>query len=447
MSAAFDLAVRGGTIVSHDGIAAADIGILNGRIAAIGAIPAGAAAQDISATGLHVLPGVIDTQVHFREPGLEHKEDLSTGTAAAALGGVTAVFEMPNTKPSTSTADAIADKVRRAEGRVHTDIAFFVGATGDNTALLAKLERLPGCCGVKVFMGASTGDLLVEDDARLAEILRNGSRRMAVHAEDEPRLRDRKAIASSGGGAKLHPEWRDAESARRATERILRLARAFGRRVHVLHVTTAEEMPLLAQYRDVATVEVTPQHLTLAAPECYERLGTLAQMNPPIRDARHRDALWAGLRAGVVDVIGSDHAPHTLEEKAKAYPASPSGMPGVQTLLPLMLDHVSAGRLSLLRLMDLTSAGPARIYGISGKGRIALGYDGDLTLVDLKRRETIAESWLASRCGWSPFTGMTVTGWPVATIVRGHVAMRDAELSQPKGAPVRFLDTLPAAAR
>ena len=291
MNPSFDLAIRGGTIVSHDGIAVGDIAVKEGRIAAIGQVPPHSAATELAAAGLHVLPGVIDTQVHFREPGLEHKEDLATGTAAAALGGVTAVFEMPNTKPSTSTAEAIADKVRRASGRAHTDFAFFVGATGDNTAALPHLERLPGCCGVKIFMGASTGDLLVDDDQRLAEILRNGSRRVAVHAEDEPRLRERKSIAASGGGAELHPVWRDAESARLATERLLRLARQFGRRVHVLHVTTADEMPLLAQYRDVATVEVTPQHLTLAAPDCYERLGTLAQMNPPIRDARHREGI------------------------------------------------------------------------------------------------------------------------------------------------------------
>jgi dihydroorotase len=212
--------------------------------------------------------------------------------------------------------------------------------------------------------------------------------------------------------------------------------------VHVLHVTTADEMPLLAQNRDVATVEVTPQHLTLAAPECYERLGTYAQMNPPIRDGRHREGLWAALRAGIVDVIGSDHAPHTREEKAKTYPNSPSGMPGVQTLVPLMLDHVNAGRLSLLRLMDLTSAGPARIYGIAAKGRIVLGYDADFTLVDLKRKQKIEESWLASRCGWSPFAGMTVTGWPVASIVRGEFAMRDGALQAPRGAAVRFQETL-----
>jgi len=301
----------------------------------------------------------------------------------------------------------------------------------------------PGCCGVKIFMGASTGSLLVEDDETLFEVLRHGRRRVAVHAEDEARMRERVAIARDGADPTFHPEWRDVETARRATERILRLARRAGRRVHVLHITTAEELPLLAAHKDIATVEVTPQHLTLSAPDCYERLGTLVQMNPPIREAGHREALWRAVAAGIVDVIGSDHAPHTREEKAKPYPSSPSGMPGVQTLLPLLLDHMNAGRLSLARLIDLTSAGPARIYGIARKGRIAVGFDADLSIVDLKARREITGDWLAAKCGWSPFEGMTVTGWPMATVVRGRVVMREAELlGDPAGAPVEFWDTL-----
>ena len=236
--------------------------------------------------------------------------------------------------------------------------------------------------------------------------------------------------------------WRDAETARLATERLLRLARAAKRRVHVLHTTTAEEMVLLAAARDIATVEVTPQHLTLVAPDCYERLGSFAQMNPPIRDAAHRAALWRAIDEGVVDVIGSDHAPHTREEKAKPYPDTPSGMPGVQTLLPIMLDHVAAGRLTLARLVDLTSADPARIYGMIGKGSIAEGYDADISVVDLNAKRRITNQWIASRCGWTPFDGMQVTGWPIATIIRGQVVMREgALLGEPIGAPLRFAET------
>ena len=223
----------------------------------------------------------------------------------------------------------------------------------------------------------------------------------------------------------------------------MRIAREKNRRIHVLHITTADEMPLLAQYKDIATVETKPQHLTLEAPDCYDRLGTFAQMNPPIRDAAHRAGVWAGIQAGIIDVIGSDHAPHTRDEKSGTYPKTPSGMPGVQTLVPLMLNHVHEGRLTLERFVDLTAHGPQRIYNIAGKGRIAVGYDGDLTLVDLAAKRTITEDWIASKCGWTPFAGMEVTGWPMATIIRGNVVMRDGELiAQQIGERVRFSDCL-----
>ena len=444
MDKAFDLVLSGGTIVTPGGEIRADVGVRAGRIARIAALDAGAAEMSVDCTGLHVLPGVIDTQVHFREPGMEHKEDLATGTKAAVAGGVTAVFEMPNTKPMTVSAEALSDKLARAAGRAYCDYAFFVGATADNADKLRELERLPGCSGVKIFMGSSTGDLLVSDDATLAAVLASGTRRLAVHAEDEDRLIERKTIVAEGADVAEHPHWRDTETAVRATTRLLTLARAARRRVNVLHITTAAEMALLAEYRDVATVEVTPQHLTLTAPDCYRRLGSRAQMNPPIRDAAEQAGLWRAVTEGVVDVIGSDHAPHTLEEKAKPYPQTPSGMPGVQTLVPVMLDHVAAGRLTLARFVDLTSAGPARLYGIAGKGRIAVGYDADFTIVDLKARRTISDSAMFSRSGWTPFDGMEVTGWPVATVIRGRAVMRDGEVVEPpSGVPVRFSECLP----
>ncbi len=438
----YDLLLKGGTVVSHSGIAPADIGVRAGRIVAIGDLDPASAAETIDCTGLHVLPGIIDTQVHFREPGGEHKEDLETGSRAAVLGGVTGVFEMPNTSPATTTAEAIADKVRRATDRMFCDFAFYAGATAENADTLGELEQLPGVCGVKVFMGSSTGNLLVADDATLARVLAAISRRAAFHSEDEDRLEARKGERITGD-PRSHPAWRDAETAVRSTTRLLRLARAAGKRIHVLHVSTAEELPLLAQARDFASVEVTPHHLTLAAPECYERLGTLAQMNPPVREARHREALWRAVASGLVDVLGSDHAPHLPEEKATDYPASPSGMPGVQTLVPVMLDHVNAGRLSLQRFVDLMCEGPHRLFQIAGKGRIAQGYDADFTVVDLKARRTITNDWIASRCGWTPYDGMRVTGWPVMTIVRGRVVMREDEITGTgTGRPMRFMETL-----
>jgi len=428
-------------VVSDGKSAIADIGVVDGRIAEIGSLASGAD-RVIEAAGLHVLPGVIDSQVHFREPGAEHKEDLESGSRGAVAGGVTAVFEMPNTSPPTTSADALADKVARATNRMFCDFAFYVGATRENIGELGRLERLPGAAGVKVFAGSSTGSLLVDDDASLKAIIETIGRRAAFHSEDEARLNARKGLRRPGDPAS-HSEWRDPEAALISTQRLVGFAEAADARIHVLHVTTAQEMAYLAGHKQVASVEVTPQHLTLAAPEAYEVLGTKAQMNPPIRDAEHRDALWEGLRAGTVDVMGSDHAPHTLDEKSKPYPASPSGMTGVQTLVPVMLDHVNAGRLSLERFVDLTSHGPQRIFGIAGKGRIAQGYDADLTIVDLKAERTIEDAWIESKSGWTPFAGRKVTGWPVGTIVRGHCAMWQGVIAEAAhGQAVRFEATV-----
>ncbi|MEZ5896607.1 MAG: dihydroorotase [Parvularculaceae bacterium] len=442
MGQSFDQILKGGVVVNHDGAAARDVGVNAGRIAVIGDLATASAGEVIDCRGLHILPGVIDTQVHFREPGPTHKEDLESGSRAAVLGGVTAVFEMPNTNPLTTTAAAIEDKLSRAHHRMYCDHAFYVGATHENPAALTELENLPGVCGVKIFMGASTGDLLVEDDAGVLEVLRHGRRRVAVHSEDEFMLRERRQLAREGDW-NSHAEVRSVEAAVSSTRRLLQLARQARRRIHVLHISTADEIPLLAAAKDIATAEATPQHLTLAAPDCYDRLKGLAQMNPPLRDAKHRAGIWAGLAQGVIDVIGSDHAPHTLEEKQRPYPASPSGMPGVQTLLPVMLNHVAEGRLSLARLVDLVCHGPNRIFGIACKGRIAAGYDADFTLVDLSRKQTITHDWSASKCGWTPYDGLTVTGWPVGTILRGNVVMRDGELlGSALGEPMRFQEAL-----
>jgi dihydroorotase len=444
MADSFDIVFKGATLVNHTGEGEADLGIRGGRITAIGDIGEGLANETIDATGLHILPGVIDTQVHFREPGMEHKEDLETGSRAAVLGGVTAVFEMPNTKPPTTSREALASKVAAATGRMHCDFAFFVGATHDNVDELDELELLPGAAGVKVFAGSSTGNLLVDDEETLARVLANIRRRASFHSEDEARLNDRMSLQREGDPSS-HTEWRDPIAALVSTERLLRLATEAGKRIHILHVSTAAEMGLLALHKDVASVEVTPQHLTLATPDAYDRLGTRAQMNPPLRDRAHQEQLWWGLSQGVVDVLGSDHAPHTFDEKSGSYPATPSGMPGVQTLVPVMLDHVNAGRLSLARFVDLTSAGPQRLFGIAGKGRIAVGYDADLTIVDLKAERVVEDAWLGSKCGWSPFTGQTFKGWPVGTVVRGRLAMWDGELGTADGAPVRFGEALPKA--
>ncbi|MGZ5279045.1 MAG: dihydroorotase [Pseudobdellovibrionaceae bacterium] len=422
------------------------IGVKEGKIRYIGNdnVPA---AQIIDGRGLHLLPGIIDSQVHMREPGMIHKEDLGSGTQAAALGGVTSVFEMPNTNPPTTTAELHADKMRRAREKAWVNYAFYVGASHENVDTLAELEKLPSCPGIKIFMGSSTGSLLVEDDPTLERIFRTGFRRLIFHAEDEDRLRERKQIAIDSKDVRNHPVWRDEETALRATQRLLKLCEKTGRPMHVLHITTAEEMDLLRKTKaqksnpasKLISVEVLPQHLTLAAPECYERLGTLAQQNPPIRDQRHQDALWKAVLDGTVDILGSDHAPHTLEEKKREYPNSPGGMPGVQTIVPIMLNHVNQGKLPLSRLVELMCENPRHIFGCQSKGRIAIGLDADFTLVDMKKTRTIENKWIVSRCGWTPFDGMKTTGWPVATFVGGVPVMQDNHLvGTAKGQPVEF---------
>ncbi len=438
----FDLVIKNGTCILPSGEVLADIAIESGKIVEIGKIDSNLAAKTINASGLHVLPGIIDSQVHFREPGLEHKEDLAHGTKAAILGGVTSIFEMPNTNPPTTSKDALADKLQRASKTAWCNYAFFVGGTPDPNINWHELEMLPGCAGIKIFMGSSTGSLLVAEDEALTQILSQTTRRVAVHAEDEQRLKQRHHIAIEGAHPKYHPIWRDEQTALFATTRILRIARTLAKQIHVLHVTTKEEMELLAKNKDIATVESLPQHLTFNSSD-YDRLGTRLQMNPPIRAQEHQDALWHALNVGIIDVIGSDHAPHTLEEKAKTYPNTPSGMPGVQTILPIMLNFVNQGKLSLLRLVDLLSTGPARVYQAIGKGRIAVGYDGDITIVDMNKTYTIDDKDMATKCKWTPFHGMTIKGKAIYTIIGGRIVMQEDEIiGIAGGKAVKFIPTL-----
>ncbi len=441
----YDLILKNGICVLPEGTHAADIGVKDQKIIAIlPNIPSDHADQTLDCTGLHILPGVIDTQVHFREPGMTHKETLETGMKAAALGGVTAIFEMPNTNPLTTTPEALQDKLDKAAQGAWTDYAFYFGGTAQNAKNLREWENLKGVCGIKIFMGSSTGDLLVATDEEVAAVLSNGKRIVAVHAEDEMMMKENKIkILGDSTDVKMHPVWRSEEGCLSATTRLVNIARKYGRRIHVLHITTRQEMEFLAKNKDIASVEVLANHLTLHAPECYERLGTHAQQNPPIREKHHQMALWRGIDDGTVDILGSDHAPHTLEEKAGVYPSTPSGTPGVQTLVPIMLNHINNGKLTLERFVDLTAYGPNRLHQIASKGRIAHGYDADFTVVDMKAKRTITNAQQASKCGWTPFDGVNVQGWPKMTIIRGNIVMRDDELlGPPVGQPVAFREIL-----
>lgn len=437
-----NLLIRGGTVVSESSASPADIWIENGRVARVA--PGLAASGDtpiLEAAGKLVFPGLIDPQVHFREPGAEHKEDLGSGSLAALAGGVTSFLEMPNTRPPTTTPELLEDKLARAAGRAHSDHAFFLGATSENAEQLGEWEQSPGCSGVKVFMGSSTGTLLVPDDETLERVLRSGRRRVAVHSEDETRLSERYAAIRPGTPVTQHPEVRDVECAVRATRRLLDMCEKTRRPVHLLHVSTAEEIDMMRE-RDLGellTAEVTPNHLFLTAPECYEKWGSRVQMNPPVRTQRHRDALREALADGTLSCIGSDHAPHTLEEKARPYPECPSGIPGVQTILGLLLTAVRDGWLRLEDIPRVTSGGPARVFGIENKGSLAPGSDGDVVIVDPDETGPLPEDWLRSRAGYSPYVGTPLAGWPIVSVLRGRIAYRDhAPTIEPSGKPVRF---------
>jgi dihydroorotase len=440
MAEHYDLLIRNGTCVLPWGQEATDIGVRGDHIAALGVPATAGASTVIDATGLHVLPGLIDPHVHLRDPGDKTVETIPTGTKAAVLGGLAAVFDMPNTTPSIVDAEKLQWKQGYAEHAAWCDMGLYVGGTKTNIPELGNLELCRGCCGIKIFAGSSTGDLMVEDDEHLEKVMRSGRRRIAYHSEDEYRLRARKSMYKSGDPYAYHMEWRDEECAFLGTRRLMALARRTGRPAHILHVSTAEELDYLKGYRDICTCEMLVNHLTQVAPDCYERLKGFGVMNPPIRGQRHMDAAWKAINDGTVDTIGSDHAPHSRDKKLLPWPDCPGGLTGVQTLVPIMLNHVNAGRLSLNRMVDLMCAGPARVYGAVGKGRIAAGYDADFTLVDLKHQRRIEDSWIVSPCGWTPFAGMDITGWPVSTIIRGNVVMRDdTVLGAPIGKLVKFV--------
>ena len=416
-----------------------DIGIKDGKIISMGNLKKELSLKVVNCSNLVILPGVIDTQVHFRDPGLTHKEDIESGSKSAVLGGITAFCEMPNTKPLTVSEFELRKKIEKSEKVSWCDYSFFVGATSKNIPNLNVYEKLTGCAGVKIFMGSSTGELLVHDYEMLLKIMENGSRRVAVHAEDEERLKDRFKFYNKYNDARYHPTWRDPKSALLATKKIMDIANKANRPLHILHISSANEMKLLQKKSRLISVEVTPQHLTLNSPECYNKLGTYAQMNPPIRSKYHQDELWKGIENGTVDVIGSDHAPHTIEEKQIEYPNSPSGMPGTQTMLPLMLNEVSKNKIKLSKLVSLLCTRPAEIYKMKNRGKIEEGYLASLTVIDLNLVKSLKKSDIKSRCAWSPFTDKLLKGWPVMTIINGDIAMQNQTLrNRPKVQEIIF---------
>ena len=437
MSDNFSLVIKNGSCYIEGKLTKVDLGLSGNKIKKIGKIELNSS-KVFDATNKVVLPGIIDTQVHFREPGSTDAEDLESGSRAAVLGGVTALFEMPNTNPPTSNLAEFEKKLQLAKDRMHSNYAFYFGATPENIEQLSQLKNLKGCCGIKLFAGSSTGNLLVDKEADIEKVISNSDRIVSIHSEDEEILKVRKKFIKKGD-VHSHPIWRDVESAMSSTRRVVKIAERYNKKIHVLHVTTKEEVDFLAMHKKNVTFETTPQHLTLYAPNCYDKLGTYAQMNPPLRTKEHYDRLWVAIKNNIVDVLGSDHAPHTKENKNKEYPNSPSGMPGVQTIFPVMIDHVNKGKLSLEQLIKLMCENPCRIFGIKNKGYIKEEYDADLTIVDMKKDKVIKNEMIASKCGWTPFHDYKVKGFPIATIVNGSIVMENGKIiSNQVGKPLDF---------
>ena len=437
MSDNFSLIIKNGSCYIDGKLTKTDIGLSGNKIKKIGKIELNSS-KVYDATDKIVLPGIIDTQVHFREPGSTDAEDLESGSRAAVLGGVTALFEMPNTNPPTSNLVEFDKKLQAAKNRMHSNYAFYFGATPDNTNQLAKLKDVEGCCGVKLFAGSSTGNLLVDKEADIEKVISSSDRIVSIHSEDEDIIKLRKKFIKKGD-VHSHAEWRNVEVAMSSTRRVVKIAERYNKKIHVLHVTTREEVDFLAMHKKNVTFETTPQHLTMYAPDCYDKLGTYAQMNPPLRTKEHYDRLWVAIKNNIVDVLGSDHAPHLKANKDKEYPNSPSGMPGVQTIFPVMLDHVNKGKLSLQQLINLMCENPCKIFGIKNKGYLKEGYDADLTIADMNKEVVIKNEMIASKCGWTPFNNHKVKGFPVATIVNGYLVMSDGKVVvESKGTPLKF---------
>ncbi len=437
MSDNFSLIIKNGSCYVDGKLTRKDIGLLDNKIKKIGKIELNSS-KVYDATDKVVLPGIIDTQTHFREPGSTDVEDLESGSRAAVLGGITSLFEMPNTNPPTSNLIEFDKKLQLAKNRMHSNYAFYFGATPENIDQLSKLKDLEGCCGVKLFAGSSTGKLLVDKEADIEKVISNSDRIVSIHSEDEEILKLRKKFIKKGD-VHSHPDWRNAECAMSSTRRVVKIAERYNKRIHVLHVTTKEEVDFLAMHKKNVTFEITPQHLTLYAPDCYNKLGAYAQMNPPLRTKEHYDRLWVAIKNNIVDILGSDHAPHSKENKNKEYPNTPSGMPGVQTIFPVMLDHVNNGKLTLNQLIKLMCENPCRIFGIKNKGYIKEGYDADLTIADMNKEVVIKDEMIASKCGWTPFNNHKVKGFPVGTIVNGSLVMLDGKLiEKSKGTPLEF---------
>ena len=422
------LLLKNGQVYYKDKLQNLDIFIENNKIINVDKDISNKAKEIKDCNGLTIFPGFIDTHVHFREPGHQEKENLESGSRAAVLGGITGVFEMPNTSPITDNLEALNDKLSRAKNTMHCNYAFYFGATNENSNKLNILKNLDGCCGVKMFVGSSTGNLLVKDDFYIEQVIKSSSRIVSIHSEDEDMLVSRKNSIEEGN-VKSHYNWRSVQCALSSTKKLINFANKYKKKIHILHITTKDEVDYLRHNKsEFVTFETTPQHLTLYAPDIYDQIGTLAQINPPIRNMEHQKGLWSGIDDNVISIIGSDHSPHTIEQKKIPYPKSPSGMPGTQTIGLLMVDYYLKGKITINKLVDLLCINPCRLFGIKNRGEIKIGNFADLTIYKLNSKFTIKNQWIESKCGWTPFDGMNINVSPYGTIINGNEVVWNQKL-------------------
>ena len=423
----YKILIKNGTIVDSKTQIKKDVLISNGKIKKVEKNINPQADRIIDASQKFIIPGVIDPQVHFREPGLTHKEDIKSGARAAVCGGITTFFEMPNTNPATTNSKLLEEKFKIAEKSSVSNFSFFLGATPNN---IDEIKNLKGNCGVKIFMGSSTGDLLVDRDSDIEKIFKYCNKIIAIHSEDEQVLNET-AKTIKNPNFSDHPNMRPVKAAVTSTNKAINFALKYKKRLHVLHLSTSEEVKIIRKIKNtgLVTSETTPQHLLLSAPDIYDDIGSYAQMNPPIREKYHQEELWKGLFDGTINCIATDHAPHTIQEKNKPYGIAPSGMPGVETSLPLMLNQVNKGKITLQDIIKWMCENPAKIYQIKNKGFIKEGFDADIALVDLNKIKTIRAKNMQSKCGWSAFEGLKVKGWPIMTIVNGNIVYENGSIN------------------
>lgn len=424
------IVLKNGEVASSAGLRKADVLFENGKILEVGENLKGD--KEYDCTGKLILPGAIDVHVHFREPGQSYKEDWECGSGAAAAGGVTTVFDMPNNQPPIISVQTLEEKRTLIKGRSHVNYGIYMGFNGENAGEINKAENIPG---VKIYCAHSTGNMGVGPDYLEDAFTKiNRDKLLLFHSEDEACIAEHKTevLARYVGrdvNPAAHTEIRHSDCALMMTKKLCELAKKHERKIHVCHVSTEAEVDLINEYKEFVTCEVAPHHLTLSEDD-YEYLGNFVKMNPPVRGRFDVFGLWKCVKAGMVDIIATDHAPHTVEEKEQEYGEAPSGVPGVEMMVPILLNAVNNEGMTIAEVVKLCCEGPAEIFQIPGKGKVEVGFDADLMVVDMDLEKELKDEDVFTKCGWSPYSGSVFKGWPIRTFVAGELVFEEGKVSE-----------------